>query len=660
MRGSTSSISSHGRGASRERSTAGSWVCLASLAFAAAACGTSPQQPKAAADGQIADLLIVNGRVFTADEQGTVAQAAAVAGNTILRVGTNDELSALRGPGTRVIDAHGGTVAPGFNDSHVHFVSGGLTLGDVDLAGLTTLAQVQDAIRAFAATKADAAWVEGRGWLYSPFPGGTPTKEQLDAVVPDRPAVMTCYDGHSIWVNSRALAMAGVTKDTPNPTNGIVVKDPKTGEPTGHLKESAAALVTQIMPRPADADRRAALRTAVAQAHRFGVTSVQNAGGSPEEMELYDQARRAGELQVRTYLAFSASSSTTDADVDRMDEAWKRFGDDPTLKTGAVKIYADGVIESRTAALLAPYSNSPSAGAPNLSPEELTRLVTMIDKRGWQILIHAIGDRAIRMSLDAFEHAASANPAPARGRRHRLEHIETIDAADIPRVARLGVIASQQPMHVPLGDMNSSRPSGPWPDNIGPDRASRAWAWKSIHDAGGRLTFGSDWPVAPLEPGQGIWLATTRTSPPNAADQKMPMSEVISAYTRWPAYASFEEQRKGTLAPGMLADLVVLSTDIFSRPPAKAADVVVDTTIFDGKVVYEKSRITKNKSWSGWCQCRLVPRLGQAERLKADDEVVRQAQDLEVEGVGIEPARWDLPQRVVVLQFFDEQFESED
>ena len=561
------------------------WIAVASLGLAAVAC--NPPSPPAA---QVADLVIVNGHVFAADDKGTVAQAVAVAGHTIVRVGTDEEIGAFRGPKTRVIDAKGGTVAPGFNDSHVHFVSGGQSLGDVDLAGLTTLRQVQAAIATFAATKPADAWVKGRGWLYSPFPGGSPTKAQLDEVVPDRPAVMTCYDGHSIWVNSKVLAMAGITKDTPNPPNGIIVKDPKTGEPTGHLKESATDLVKPILPTITDADRRAALRAAVAHAHQYGVTSIQNAGGSLEEMQMYDQARQAGELQVRAYLAFSAESGLTDGDVDRMEQAWKTFGDDPTLKTGVVKMYADGVIESRTAAMLTPYANSTSAGSPNLPPEELTRIVTMLDKRGLQVQIHAIGDRAIRMSLDAFEHAAAANPAPARGRRHRLEHIESIDAADIPRFGKLGVIASQQPMHVALGDMNSSHPSGPWPDNIGADRASRAWAWGRIHEAGGRITFGSDWPVAPLEAGQGIWLAATRIGPPTMGDQKIPIGDAIKGYTLWPAYASFEEHRKGMLAAGMLADLVVLSTDIVSQPPVTATGVVVETTIFDGRVVYERSR----------------------------------------------------------------------
>jgi predicted amidohydrolase YtcJ len=564
------------------------WILAAFLAFGTAACGTpQPQTPPQ----NTADLIILNGHVYTGADQNLVAQAVAIAGNTILRVGTTDEISGLRGPTTKVIDAHGGTVAPGFNDSHVHFLDGGLALGDVDLAGLTTLADVQGKIQAFAAAKPGARWVVGKGWLYSAFPGGTPTKEQLDSVVSDRPALMNCYDGHSIWVNSKALTLAGITKATPNPPNGIVVKDPKTGEPTGHLKEAAADLVNRIMPQPSDADRRAALRGAIAEAHRYGVTSIQNAGGSLEDLALYEQAKQAGELLVRAYIALSASAATSEADLDRMNAAWKRLGDDPTLKTGAVKIFADGVIESRTAAMLAPYANSQSAGAPNLSPDALTRVVTMIDKRGWQILIHAIGDRAIRMSLDAFEHAASVNAAPARGRRHRLEHIETVDAADIPRFGRLGVIASQQPMHVQLGDMNSTHPSGPWPDNLGPERAARAWAWKSIQDAGGRITFGSDWPVAPLEAGQGIWLASTRTGPSNAVAQRLPMTAVLSAYTRGPAYASFEEQRKGMLAPGMLADIVVLATDLLSQPPTKATDVVVATTIFDGKVVYERMRV---------------------------------------------------------------------
>ncbi len=535
-----------------------------------------------------ASLVIVNGTVHTMDEAGTRAQAVAIKGNTILKVGSSAEVEALAGPGTRVIDARGGTVAPGFNDAHVHFIAGGLSLGDVDLSGLTTLAQVQEQIREFAALKPDLPWIRGRGWLYAPFANGSPTKAELDLVVPDRPAVMTCYDGHSVWVNSKVLTLAGITKATKDPVNGAIVRDPKTGEPTGHLKEAAMDLIAGILPEVTDDLRRAAIRAAVAHANQFGLTSIQNAGGSLDEMALFDAAHAAGELTVRAYLATQAAAGITEADVARMEAARQRYGDDPTVRTGIVKMFADGVIESKTAAMLAPYVGTKSAGAPNLTAAEMNRIVDMFDRRGWQIQIHAIGDRAIRMALDAFEHAAKVNPAPARGRRHRLEHIEAIAAADIARLGRLGVIASQQPIHAALGDVNQAVPKGPWPDAIGPERTARAWAWKSIQAAGGRLAFGSDWPVAPLDPGQGLWLASTRVRAAEAADQRLTIEEALAGYTTWAAYASFDEQRKGTLAPGMLADVVVLDQDITAAPIASATSVAVAVTIFDGKVVYEK------------------------------------------------------------------------
>lgn len=532
-----------------------------------------------------ADLLIVNGKVYAGN--GVFHEAVAVRANRISEVGRSNDLQRLRGPQTELIDARGRAVVPGFNDSHVHFLSGGLAMRELDLAGVTTLDEVQSRIRNFARERSGERWVRGRGWLYSPFPGGLPTRQQLDAVVSDRPAVMTCYDGHSVWINSKALELAGITKATPDPKNGVIVKDAKTGEPTGVLKEAAVALLGDVLPKPTHDDQRAAIRGAVAEAHKLGVTSVQNAGSSEEEFQLYAEAHKAGDLKVRTYAALGVSPGFTDANADRFDEIWKQHPDDPVLKTGIVKLYADGVIESRTAAMLAPYVGGTSSGALNYSVDDLNRIVAMMDKRGWQIQIHAIGDRAVRATLDAFEKAGAANPAPARGRRHRIEHIETLDPSEIPRFASLGVIASQQPMHVALGDMNSTF-SGPWPDNIGSERASRAWNWKSILDAGGRVTFGSDWFVATLDPLQGIWLATTRRVAPSMRDQKLTMNQAIDGYTAWPAYASFEEQRKGTLAPGMLADVVVLSRDIFAQAASTPTEVVVDATIFDGKVVYRR------------------------------------------------------------------------
>lgn len=555
---------------------------LVSSALLLTACGGS------APATDPANLVILNGKVHVVDEANTIAEAVAVKGTTILKVGTTSEIKALVGPATRIIDAQGATVAPGFNDAHVHFISGGLSLSDVDLAGLTTLRDVQDTIRAFVAGKPAGAWIKGRGWLYAPFTNASPTRAQLDAVTGDHPAVMTCYDGHSVWVNSKVLALAGITKATKDPANGLIVRDARTGEPTGHLKESAMDLLADVLPKVTEEDRRAALAAAVAHANKFGITSIQNAGGTVAEMARYDAARTAGTLTVRAYLATAAESGITEADVDAMDVAWKQYGDDPTVRTGIVKMFADGVIESKTAAMLAPYVGTQSAGTPNMTAEEMNRIVAMFDKRGWQVQIHAIGDRAIRMALDAFEAAAKVNPAPARGRRHRVEHIEAIAAEDIARFGALGVIASQQPIHVALGDANQAVPHGPWPDAIGSERASRAWVWKSIHAAGGRLAFGSDWPVASLEAGQGLWLASTRVKAEKADDQRLSIDEALAGYTRWAAYASFDDQRKGTLAPGMLADIVVLAHDITASQVPSPTGVVVAATIFDGKLVYEQ------------------------------------------------------------------------
>jgi len=559
-----------------------------SILILAAIVLTSRPAAQPEGNGTPVDLLILNGRVYSSP--GTFHEALAIRDTRIAAVGDTRDLERLKGPRTEVIDAHGRAVVAGFNDSHVHFVGGGFALEELDLAGVTTLREIQARISAFAERKSDATWVRGRGWLYSPFPGGLPTRQQLDEVVRDRPAIMECYDGHSIWVNSKALQLAGITKDTPDPKNGVIVKDAKNGEPTGVLKEAAQSLVEKVLPRPTPEDRRAALKAAVAEAHRVGVTSVQNANGNADDLQLYEDAKKAGELQVRMYAALSISPGFTDADADRFDGIRRRYGiEDPTLHTGIVKIMSDGVIESRTAAMLAPYTGTSSAGTPNYSVEELDRIIATMDRRGWQIQVHAIGDRAVRMTLDAFERANAANPPPARGRRHRIEHIETIDPADIPRFGKLGVIASQQPMHVVLGDMHAPPFSGPWPDNIGRERASRAWNWKSIMDAGGRATFGSDWSVATLDALQGVWVVTTRAAAPGMRDQRLSITQAIDGYTAWPAYASFEEQRKGTLAPGMLADVVVLSRDIFAQPPVKPTDVTVDTTIFDGKVVYQRA-----------------------------------------------------------------------
>jgi predicted amidohydrolase YtcJ len=543
-------------------------------------------------DGPV-DLIVLNGKVFAGGGRSTFAEAIAVRGNTIFRVGSNREIKRMRRPQTTVIDAHGGAVVPGFNDAHVHFASGSLSLSEVNLLDATTTEQIAARVRDWAETHADRRWVLGRGWYYTAFEDGLPNRQLLDEIVPDRPAYLTAYDGHSGWANTAALKLAGITRATANPRNGVVVKDAK-GEPTGVLKESAMALVRDVLPKPERAQQLMAIRAGMREAHRLGVTSVQNASGSADEIELWEELRRDGDLKVRMYHALSAGPGLADADADRFEETRRGLADDPLLKAGAVKLMVDGVIETHTASMLEPYSNRPTKGMPNFTREELNRIVTLLDRRGWQVWIHAIGDGGVRMALDAFEAAAKANPAPARGRRHRIEHIETIDPADVARFGALGVIASMQPFHA-----NPDPALGAvWTANLGPERAARAWLWHGIAKAGGRLAFGSDWPVVTLDPRLGLHVAANRTSPNGEPDggsapqERLPLTAVIDAYSSGAAYASFDEQRKGTLAKGMLADIVIFSTDIFNAPPQRVLDAAVDVTIFDGKVVYDRAAVT--------------------------------------------------------------------
>ena len=369
------------------------------------------------------------------------------------------------------------------------------------------------------------------------------------------------------------------------------MKDARTGEPTGALVESAMDLVDAVGPQPTRDEKLQAIRDAIALAHTFGVTSVQNASGTAEDFGLYDTLRRNGELELRVYQALSGTSSLTAADLDGFDAVRKQFPDDPLLKAGAVKLFVDGVVESQTAAMLAPYATSKIAGTPAFTPEQLTRIVTSLDARGWQVFAHAIGDRAIRMTLDAYQHAAQVNPASDRGRRHRIEHIETLDPADLPRFASIGVVASMQPDHGdPAPDLITV-----WKTTLGDERASRGWMYGSLLGAGAHVAFGSDWPVVSLDPRFGLHVATTRTSPNGEPEggwipnEKISLADALRAYTAGGAWASFDEQRKGTLKPGMLADVVILSAALFGPDAAKVLDTQVAVTIFDGRVVFDRA-----------------------------------------------------------------------
>lgn len=543
------------------------------------------------ADDDAVDLIVVNGRVYAGGGATDLAEAVAIRGNKVVRIGSNREIQRLRRAQTAVVDAKGGAVMPGFNDAHAHFMSGGLSLDQINLLEATTLDEIKDTIRVWSAAHPERTWITGRGWYYQPFAGSLPTRQLLDLLVPDRPAYLVAYDGHTGWANSEALSLAGITRHTKNPRNGVIVKDPRTGEPSGALKEAAMALMTAAAPQPTAEDKVAAIRAAVVEAHGLGITSVQNAGGSAEDLELYDRLRKRGELTMRVYQALSVNGEVTDADLARLAAVRERFADDPLLKTGAVKLVADGVIESHTAAMLEPYTNKPgSSGDARYTAPQLNQAVAMLDREGWQLMTHAIGDAAVRMTLDAYEAAAKANPAPERGRRHRIEHIETVDAADVPRFGKLGVIASMEPVHA----TPSPTPGDVWSTNIGADRAARGWLWASIARAGGRLAFGSDWPVMSLDPLAGLHVAVNRTTPEGLPAggwlpaERLPIRDAVDAYTSDAAWASFDEQRKGLLARDMLADLVVLSDDIFADGATPLTEVRVMVTIVDGKVVYRR------------------------------------------------------------------------
>ena len=539
-------------------------------------------------DGPV-DLIVINGQVYTGDRD-ELEEAVAVRGNKVIRVGSNREIQRLRRAQTTVIDAQGGAVLPGFNDAHAHLVSGGLSLDQVKLDDATSVDEIRDTIRAWAEAHPERQWITGRGWYYQPFNGTMPTRQMLDALVPDRPAYLVAYDGHTGWANTAALKAAGITRKTKNPAGGIIVKDPRTGEPTGALKETAMALMSKVAPQPTEEDRLAAISAAIDEAHRLGITSVQDAGGPAGDLELYDRLRRRNQLTLRIYQALRADASLTQAGVEELEQIRTRFADDPLLKTGAVKLVADGVIEAHTAAMLEPYANRAVKGDARFTLEQMTAIVGMLDRRGWQVMTHAIGDSAVRMTLDAYAAAARSNPLPPRGRRHRIEHIETVDPADIPRFGALGVIASFQPVHA----TPSPTPGDVWSTNIGDARAGRGWLWNSIAKAKGPLAFGSDWPVMTFDPKMGLHVAVTRTTTEGLPKggwiptERLPLRRAIQVYTRDGAWASFDEQRKGTLTRDMLADIVVLTDDIFAAPPARLTTTEVAVTIADGKVVYRR------------------------------------------------------------------------
>jgi len=536
-----------------------------------------------------ADIIVLHGRVYTENPQQPWAQAVAIYRGKIVAVGDDAEIERRRGIGTKVINAGGKLVLPGFVDCHIHFIDGSFSLGRVNLEGAKDPADIQKRLREYAAEHPGDDWILGRGWNYAMFaPEGLPNKKYLDEIFSNRPVSLEGYDGHTYWANSKALAMAGITRDTPDPPNGAIVRDPRTGEATGALKEAAQELVAKVIPKPTRAEKLLALRAGMKWANEHGITRVHSAGQDFEVLDLFEEMRHRGDLTVRMYIAYFLNPpELRPQDLDALEHARKKYHDE-WIDAGAVKFMVDGVVESHTAAMLEPYSDDASLkGKLFWEPAKYKAAVAALDKRGFQLFTHAIGDYGVRTALDAYENAEAWNRK--RDRRPRIEHIETIALPDISRFGKLGVIASMQPLHsYPDADTLDI-----WARNAGPDRASRAWAWKSIADSGGHLAFGSDWPVVTLNPWEGVQTAVTRQTSegqPEAGfvpEQRLTVAQVVDGYTLGAAFAGRREKAEGSLEIGKLADLIIVSQNIFDIEPHKIGATRVVTTMVGGQVVYQ-------------------------------------------------------------------------
>lgn len=549
----------------RSWSTFGLW----SLVFGLAGCDMTTSSS--------ASLAIVNAKVWTGDSTRPWADAIAVSGDTILAVGSSAEVRKIGA--ARVVDAKGGLVTPGFIDAHVHFITGGFRLSSVQLRDARTPEEFVKRIREFAATVPAGTWITGGDWDHELWGGALPERLWIDSVTPDHPVWVNRLDGHMALANGAALRAAGVTSATRDVDGGAIVRGPGR-EPTGILKDNAQSLVDRVVPEPPAVLQDRALDTAMTYVAARGVTSVHNMG-SWSDLTIFERARTSGRLKTRIYSVVPLST-------------WERLRDtvqargtgDEWLRIGGLKGFVDGSLGSHTAAMLEPFTDAPGdRGFFVNTPENLYAWTSGADKAGLHVMIHAIGDRAIRMLLDTYERVARENGP--RDRRFRMEHAQHIAPADMPRFGTLGVIASMQPYHA-IDD-------GRWADRvIGPERAKGTYAFRSLLDSNATLAFGSDWFVAPPTPLEGIYAAVTRRTLDDrnpggwVPEQKITVEEALRAYTVGSARASFDEARKGTLARGKLADLVLIDRDLTTIAPESIRDARITMTVVGGRVVFER------------------------------------------------------------------------
>jgi predicted amidohydrolase YtcJ len=536
-------------------------------------------------DPNPADLLLTGGAVYTVDDARSVHEAVAVKDGRIAAVGPAAELAHRAGPTTRVVDLEGRTVLPGFQDAHLHPLDGGLLAIVCNLHETEAAAECLEVIGRYAAGHPERDWITGDGWSMDFFPGGNPDKERLDAVVADRPVYLENRDGHTAWVNSRALELAGITAGSSDPADGRIERGAD-GEPSGALHEGAMGLVGDLVPEPTQEEWERALLNAQAQLHALGITAWQDASVKPETLAAYRSVAGRGALTMRVEGNLLWVRTRGEDQIDDL-VAMREQATVGRLRIRGTKIFQDGVLENFTAALLEPYVGTDNLGLGMHEPEELARMVTLLDAHGFQVHIHTIGDRAVRESLDAFEAAQRANGR--RDARHHLAHIQLVHPDDQPRFAELGVVANAQPYWAATSRYVTEL-TLPF---IGEERARYHYPFGSLHRAGATLAFGSDWTVSTADPLPQIEVAVSRVEHPNRdtepllPDEALDLDTAVAAFTRGSAYVNFLEDETGTIEPGKLADLVVLDRDLFDPGAGPVGDARVLLTLSEGDAVYD-------------------------------------------------------------------------
>ena len=565
-------------------------ICMLLATAAVAACAREASEPvEAKKKSAVADLALRNGAIYTVDGARSWAETVAIDAGRIVYVGTDAGAKNYIGPQTQVVDLEGRMVLPGMQDLHIHPISGGIEANGCDLNAATTVDEYIAIIKKYADEHPKDSWIKGGGWAMSSFgPGALARKELIDAVVPDRPVILWSRDGHTTWVNSKALEVAGITKDTKDPADGRIDRDPKTGEPSGSLQEGASGLVADKSPPDTDAKRDAGLRYAIKMLNGFGITGVQDASVNEEELKTYRRLDEAGELSLRVV---GSIWWERDQGLEQI-EAIKKLRSEFTtgrIDAGTVKIMQDGVMENYTAVVLEPYKlkgQKDVRGIPMVEPELLKKAVTELDADGFQVHFHAIGDGAVRQALDAIEAARSANGD--QGHRHHISHIQLIHPDDQPRFRKLGVIANFQPLWA-YADAYVTDLTLPF---ISKETASYMYPIASMERSGAVVAFGSDWSVSSANPFEEMETAITRmgavgeTKTPWMPEERIGLPEAVAAFTIKAAYTNRDEANTGSLEVGKRANLAVLDRNLFDIPATEISDAKVLVTLFEGKAVY--------------------------------------------------------------------------